>query len=50
MKRLVCTLILLLSATALCKDTGPVKAQETRFFKAECRTAADYLELGNDGT
>jgi hypothetical protein len=50
MKRLVCTLILLLSATALCQDTAPVKSQETRFLKAECGTAADYLELGNDGT
>jgi hypothetical protein len=50
MKRLVCTLILLLSATALCQNTGPAKAQETRFFKAECGTAADYLELGKDGT
>jgi hypothetical protein len=50
MKRLVCTLILLLSATALCQDTAPVKSQETRFLKAECGIAADYLELGNDGT
>jgi hypothetical protein len=30
MKRLVCTLILLLSATALCQDTAPVKSQETK--------------------
>jgi hypothetical protein len=50
MKRLVYTLLFLLSATAFCQTTGAAKAQQTRFFKAEYGTAADYLQLRMDGT
>jgi hypothetical protein len=33
-----------------CQTAGVAKAQQTRFFKAECGTAADYLQLLRDGT
>jgi hypothetical protein len=49
MKKLVCALMLLLSATAVCQRSKADTAQPTRFFKAECGTAAQYLELRRDG-
>ncbi len=49
MKRLIYALIFLLSAPAICQNTGALTAKQTRFYKAECGTAADYLELTNDG-
>ena len=40
-------LILPLSATALCRNSGPAKAQETRFFKAASRRREDLLEVSD---
>jgi hypothetical protein len=50
MKRLFYFVILLVSATALSQTHGLVNADRTRFYKAECGTAADYIELAKDGT
>jgi hypothetical protein len=43
-------LALLVCVTAVCQTGGSVKAGPARFYKAECGTAADYLELATDGT
>jgi hypothetical protein len=50
MKRLFCVVALLVCATALGQTRGLVNTDQTRFYKAECGTAADYLELAKDGT
>jgi hypothetical protein len=50
MKRLFHAVTLLVCATALSQTHGLVNAERTRFYKAECGTAANYLELAKDGT
>jgi hypothetical protein len=43
-------LALFVCSTAVCQTTGFAKTDHARFYKAECGTAADYLELASDGT
>ena len=43
-------LALFVCFSAVCQTTGSARANHARFYKAECGTAADYLELSTDGT
>ena len=43
-------LALFVCSTAVCQTTGVAKTDHARFYKAECGTAAEYLELAGDGS
>ena len=50
MKWFFYTLALFMCSTAVCQTGSAVKAEKTRFYKAEGGVSADYLELASDGS